>query len=335
MRCPRVTSRPGKAAVLLALSAFVFCSLPAFANDFMGELMAPPGASQGVRVRNEFRQYGSAGANQESFELRQNRFDLSAPLAKTENGSWRARAFAEYDELKTRARFSDGRALPNQLWDAGAGFSHSRVVQGDRTAGGNFTVSSASDRPFGAGRDFGFSLNLTYKIPAENEAAWILFLSLSNTRGFLNYVPLPGAAYSFKAHERVRMVLGIPFALIFWRPTDLWTVTFSYFPIRTGELRLSYGSPRGPHPYVLASFKSRTFRLYERADKEERLFVDEGLFQAGFNLPVAGKVYAELGGGLAFARRFFLARKVTEHTNAPKIRAENAPFGHLKLMANF
>lgn len=320
--------------MLFALS-FLLSTLPAMANDFMGELMAPPGMRLGSRIQNEFRQYGNSGANRENFKLQQNKFEVSTPISQSETGNWRAKASADYDSIETNATFPNGRKMPNRLWDVGGGFSHNRPVQGDRTLGGNFSVGSASDRPFGAGRDLGFSLNLTYKVPAENEAAWIFFVSFSNTRGFLNYLPLPGFAYSFKANSQVRMVIGVPFALVFWRPTDLWMVSFMYFPIRTAELRLSYGSPRGPQPYVLASFKTRNFRLYDRADKEERLFVDEGLFQTGFNLPVVKGVVAELGGGLSFARRYFLATKVTDHAKAPLVKVENAPFGHIKLMAFF
>lgn len=320
--------------MLLALSA-LFIALPAFANDFMGELMAPPGMKIGNTAKAELRHYGAAEANHESFRVQQSRLEISSPFAGEEGRGWRAKAFAEYDDIRTRAAFPNGRPVPNRLWDTGIGLSHHRALNADRLAGGNLTVSSASDRPFGAGRDLGFSLNLSYKVPAENEAAWLFFLSMSNTRGFLNYVPLPGFAYSFRAHARVRMVVGIPFALVFWRPADAWTVSFMYFPVRTAELRLSYGSPRGPQPFALASFKTRNFRLYGRSDKEERLFVDEGLFQAGISSPLSRNLAVELSGGLAFARRYFLAKKVTEHASSPLVKAENAPFGQLQLRAFF
>jgi|GEM_PF-6086568 len=322
--------------MLIALKALLVSSLAFSAsNDFMGDLMAPPGLTPGARARYEYRHYGNAGANGEDFGLKQSKFDLSAPLYVEDGYQWRAQASADYDDINTKARFSNGRGLPNRLWDVGAGISHSRTVQGDRTLGGNFSVSSPSDRPFGAGRDLGFSLNLTYKVPEENDAAWIFFLSMSNTRGFLNYIPLPGIAYTFKAGERTRLVLGIPFVMAFWRPVDPWIVTFLYFPVRTAELRIAYGSPRGLQPYALVSFRSRNFRIYDRTDKDERLFNDEGLLQAGLNLPVSRSLAFDLGGGVAFARRFFYAKKLTEQSSSPTIRVGNAAFGHLKATATF
>lgn len=322
--------------MLLALKTFLFCSMAISAsNDFMGDLMSPPGLTPGARARYEYRHYGIAGANGENFRLKQSKADFSAPLYVEDGYQWRAHASADYDDVQTKARFANGRILPNRLWDVGAGISHSRTVQGDRTVGGNFSVSSPSDRPFSAGRDLGFSMNLTYKVPAENEAAWIFFISMSNTRGFLNYVPLPGVAYSFRAGEKTRLVLGIPFLMLFWRPLDPWIVTFLYFPIRTAELRIAYGSPRGLQPYALASFRSRNFRIYGRSDKDERLFNDEGLLQAGLNLPVSRSLAFDLGGGNSFARRYFLAKKLTEQSSSPTIRVENAAFVHLKATATF
>ena len=322
--------------MLLALKAlFLSCLAFSASNDFMGDLMSPPGLTPGARARYEYRHYGNAGANGENFSLKQSKLDLSAPVISEENNHWRAHASADYDDIRTKAVFPSGRVMPSHLWDIGAGVSHARTVQGDRTLGGNFSLSSASDRPFGAARDMGFSLNVTYKIPEVNEAAWIFFLSMSNTRGFLNYVPLPGAAYAFKAGERTRLVLGIPFLMAIWKPTDLWTVTFLYFPIRTTELRVSYGSLRGLQPYALASFRSRNFRLKDRTDKDERLFNDEGLLQAGLNVPLSRSFAVDLGGGLAFARRYFLASKLTEQPSSPAIRVENAAFGHLKATATF
>ncbi len=319
-----------------ALLLFAVVSIPAFAaNDFMGDLMSPPGLTPGVKTRYEYRHYGNAGANSENFQLGQSKFDISGPLANNGKSSWRAHAAADYDDVKTKARFHDGRQLPNRLWDVGGGFSLTRRLEGDRVTGGNFTLSSSGDQPFSAGRDFGFSLNFTYKVPAENEASWIYFLSMSNTRGFLNYIPLPGFAYSFKAGERTRMVLGIPFAMIFWRPGGAFSVSFFYLPIRTAELRIGWGNPRGFQLYSLASFRTRNFRLHNRTDKEERLFNDEGLFQAGVNLPVSRAVILDIGGGLSCARRYFLAKKATEHNTAPLLKVENAPFAHIKATAAF
>lgn len=296
-------------------------------GEMFAEIFAPPGLAQRTRVRAEYRHYGD-----ESVELRQVKTEASMPVVKTESGGWRAHAQADYDALSSTERFPNGRLLPNRLWDLGGGVSHSRALEEGRTVGGGLTVSSPSDRPFGRGRDYGFNLNLTYKVPAENESAWIFFLSASNTRGFLNYVPLPGAAYAFKAGDRLRLVLGIPFVLAFWMPSEVLTVTFTYFPLRNVELRLGVGARRGLSGYVLGNFRARNFRLHDRPNSDERLFTEEGLAQAGLNVPLLGPaVTLEAGGGYAFARRYFLAESMGDRKDAPSIRPGNTPFGFAKL----
>lgn len=315
---------------------FFFFALTAHAapNDFYSDLFAP-GYKPGTRVRAEFRRYENAHAGGKSFGLEQTRVDLSTPVLQSESSTWRAHVYGDYDALSTNAVFSNGRSLPKGLWDAGAGFSNTRALDGGKSFGANFTVGSASNQPFRHFRDLGFNLNLTYKLPQENEAAWILFLGWSNTRNFLNYIPLPGAAYFFKARENLRMLLGVPFLLAYWLPGNQWTVTAFVFPIRTGELKVAYGNPRGLQPYALVKYGTNNFRLTDRANSKERLFFDEGVAQVGLNLPVARGAFLDLSGGQSFARRYYLAEKATQRSGAPGIAADNALFANAKVSASF
>lgn len=311
----------------------LLAALPAQANsgEMFAEIFAPPGAAQRTRARYEYRHYGD-----ESVTLRQSKGELSVPVSNGDAGSWRASASADYDDISTKERFPNGRQMPNRLWDAGAGVSHQRSLEGGRAAGGTFTVNSPSDRPFGRGRDLGFNLNLNYKIPEENESAWILFVSVSNTRGFLNYIPMLGAAYAFKASDKLRMVVGFPFLVAFWMPSEFVTVTATYFPVRNAELRLGIGPRRGLSGYLLANFRSRTFRLSDRSDKDERLHNEEGLAQAGLNIPLLGPaVTLETGGGWSFARRYYLASGFGGRKDAPRITPGNVGFGFAKLVTAF
>ena len=323
-----------------ALALFFLCSLPNFGhaaaggNDFFAELFAP-GMNQGSRAKLEQRVYARQFAGGSPFGLSQTRFETSVPVSGDPDNSWRANAFAEYDGIDSAAAFSNGRRMPNRLWDTGAGFSHSRLLEEGRTAGGSFTINSPSDRPFSAGRDLGFNLNLTYKIPQPDGNAWILFLSASNTRGFINYVPLPGAAYYFKTGKNLRGLVGVPFLLLLWQPADPWIVTTFYFPLRSGEIRVSYGRPFGFQPYGLVNFRTRNYRLFDRAAEKERLFSEEAVAQLGLNFPIAKGLLCDVSGGTSFARRYFLAEKATDRQDTPRIAPDNALFAQAKVSANF
>lgn len=315
---------------MLSLLLF-FTAMPALASsgEMFAEIFAPPGATQRTRARYEYRHYG-----EESLTLRQSKGELSVPVSKGDGRSWRASASADYDDIATKERFPNGRQMPNRLWDVGAGVSHQRILEDGKAAGGTFTLNSPSDRPFGRGRDLGFNLNLNYKIPEENESAWILFVSLSNTRGFLNYIPMLGAAYAFKASEKLRMVVGLPFVIAFWMPSEVVTVAATYFPVRNAELRVGIGPRRGLSGYILTNFRSRSFRLSDRTDSDERLHNEEGLAQAGLNIPLLGPALTlETGGGWSFARRYYLASGFGGRKDAPRIMPGSVGFGFAKLVA--
>ncbi|MGZ3661177.1 MAG: hypothetical protein ACXVCK_13835 [Bdellovibrionota bacterium] len=301
--------------------------------DFFASLFAP--SSAGPRARLEERMYAKEYAADSPFGLAQTRFDASVPVWQSASDHWRASTFADYDAIESAAVFPNGRRMPNRLWDLGASVSDVRNLEDGRTAGGSIAVSSPADRPFAAGRDFGVNLNLNYKIPQPDGNAWILFLNVSNTRGFLNYVPLPGAAYFFQSGKKLRGLLGVPFAMLFWTPSESWTVTTFFFPLRTGELRVAYGSPRGPQPYALVSYRSRNYRLFDRTDPNERIYFDEGLAQAGVTVPFLKGLILDAGAGISFARRYYLATKPTGRGSAPGIAADNAPFANLKVSSFF
>ena len=319
----------------LACAAFLFSpSAFAAANDFYADLFVP-GMNMGTRAKLEQRNYGREFAAGRIFGLKQTRFDASIPVVKGEESSWRTTLFADYDAIESGASFSNGRVMPNQLWEPGAGISHTRNLPEGRSAGGSFSVSSPSDRPFSRARDYGFNLNLTYRLPQADGNAWILFLGVSNTRGFLPYVPMPGAAYFFKAGPKVRGLVGVPFGMIFWTPADLWTVTAFYFPIRVAELRVAYGSPRGIQPFAFVAYRGRNYRLFDRSNDKERLFMEEGVAQSGVSLPLYQGVLLELSGGWSFGRKYFLAEKITDRSGAPSIAPDNALFGSAKLSSFF
>jgi len=323
-----------RALALLCLAASP--AAHASSQELFAEMLVPGGPRPLSRARYEQRRFGEADAAGQTLSLEQHRLDLSTPLASSERSSWRAQASAGYDGIGTQARFPGGRPLPNRLWNVSGGLSHSRKLENERNLGASLSVGSASERPFHRGRDLGYSLSLTYRLPGEApESAWFLFLSASNTRGFLNHVPLPGFAYFFRAHERLRMMAGLPFVMLFWTPSDRWNVLAYYFPVSNAELRVSYGSPRSLQPYALLSHRTHNFRLSDRLDSQERLFQDEGLAQTGLVMPVARGVQADLGGGLAFGRRYFLATKVTQRNTAPGVRVANAAFGTVRLQAAF
>ena len=177
---------------------------------------------------------------------------------------------------------------------------------------------------------FRSNLNLSYRLPQPSGNAWILLASASNTRGFLPYLPLPGAGYFFSS-SNWKGLLGFPFGLIFWTPSPIWTVSAFFFPIRYGELKITYGQPRSLQAFSQISFRGRSYWLSDRSNDKERLFAEEGVAQAGLSAPVYRGVILEFSGGWAFARSYFLAEKISEKNSMLKFSPDNGAFANLKL----
>lgn len=325
---------------MLIIKALLLSLIPVLAqanlNEVFADLLGRPPERGGWKASYEIRQYGAKPADGEKVSLRQHSVQAGFPLSSLIDRRWKLYLNGETDEIGSRARFPNGRPMPNQVWNLGSGVSYSRLTDSDRTVGGHLMLGSNSDRPFGALRDSTFESTLFYKIPEENEAAWVFFLNLSNNRGFLDYIPLPGAAYFFKPHPRLRMALGVPFILAFWSPFDGGVWSFTYYPVYSAQTKFSYFIFGPAHVFVQAKYHSKNYRLWDRADKKERFFYDEAVASGGFSMPLERNWMVEGSAGLSFERKFFLGEDSTDWKSGGQvIRPARAPFAALKLIATF
>ncbi len=322
--------------MLSLLLFFSFATAHANVHDIFAELLGRPQPDR-INASYEIQQYQSrpTKAVPHKIALRQHTLDASLPLTRTSDNKWKVLFNAGLDEVRTNAQFANNRLLPNRLWQVGAGLSHLRMLEGDKIAGGSFLVGSNGDKPFSAFRDTSFQGNLVYKLPREKEAAWIFFLNISNTRSFLNYWPLPGAAYFFRAHAKLRMAVGVPFFSLFWNPFEGSVLSFSYFPVYSAQVKWSYFLFGQAQFYAQAKYHSKNHFLSQRTDKRERLFYEEALAEGGFSMPLEHNIHLDANLGLSFDRKFFLGRSTRKKTAQQLIQPEKAPYASVKLVATF
>lgn len=313
-------------------------SMPAQANvnEIFAELFGRPDRG-GVKASYGLQQYESAGVKQtqDKLSLRQHRMDASIPLNNLSDKKWKLLLNANGDEIRSAARFPNGRPLPNKLWQIGAGLSHMRMLEGDRTIGGSFLIGSSGDKPFSAARDLTYQGNMVYKVPLEGEAAWVFFLNVSNTRGFLNNIPLPGAAYFFKAHSRLRMAVGLPFFTLFWTPIDKTIFSLSYFPLYNAQAKFSYFIFGPAHVFIQAKYQSDNYFLSDRANKKEKIFYEEAFASVGFAMPLERNILVDGTAGYSFDRKYFLGEKSSARKDGQLRRPDKATFASIKLIASF
>lgn len=317
---------------------YFFLPLAAHANvnEIFAELLGRPDRA-GLKASYEMRQYESTPmkAGGGKLGLRQHSAEASIPLSRLSDKKWKLLFSGDVDEIRTNARFPNGRPLPNTVANVGAGLSHIRMLEGDRIVGGSFLLGSSGDQPFAAARDFSFQANLVYKLPAENEAAWIFLLSFANNRGLFNYAPLPGFAYFFRASEKLRIAVGLPFFTLLWSPLEKTVFSLSYFPLYNTQAKLSYFLFGPAHVFAQLKYQSKNFFLSDRRNDKERMFAEEAVANVGFAMPLERNILVDASAGYSFDRKFFLGEKITEKKLGQVVRPKNAPYASVRLVTIF
>lgn len=321
------------------LSFYLLFSALALANtnEIFAELLGGRPDRGNVRSSYEIRQYETTEIKNstEMYGLRQHRLESTIPLQHLEDKKWKLFFQGFHQEIRSNFLFPNRRPMPNSLWKLGVGLSHSRLTEQNRTIGGNIFVGTNSDRPFGDSRDLVFQGNLVYKIPTEGENAWLFFLNFSNDRSFANYVPLPGAAYFFRASEDLRLALGVPFFFAFWTPFEKAVFNLSYFPLYNGQAKFSYFLFGPAHVYLQAKFEGENNRVSDRNNSKERLLQEEIQALLGFVMPLERRVLIEVNGGYSWDRKVFLGEGSSDRKLGQIARPEKTNFSTVKLSASF
>src|SRR4029077_5173237 len=132
-------------------------------------------------------------------------------------------------------------SIPTQLWSLEGGFGYGRHLANGRSLGASYMTGSDSDRLFYTIHEPVFQANVSYRIPSGDRNAWLLFLSYSNNRHFLNNIPLPGFGYYFALPNRhLKGIIGFPFASLLYTPVERWSATASIFGPRRLRTEMEY-----------------------------------------------------------------------------------------------
>lgn len=158
--------------------------------------------------------------------------------------------------------------------------------------------------------------------------SWLYFLSYSNNRTTLNNVPVPGLAYTLTGKE-YRLMLGLPFVFLNWRPGVLST-TFAISPFGgTADLGLRVWGPL--QVFSSVGWTPRSYQNLVEGSKD-RLIVDKKELQAGLRVNMGPKMGFTLAYIQSFNRKFILGESVFKEA-ADSLKVEDA--GGFVLKARF
>ncbi|MBL9090236.1 MAG: hypothetical protein JNL96_03375 [Planctomycetaceae bacterium] len=235
------------------------------------------------------------------------RANLALPIRIAPDGRWiwLATSGFEYLRIDTDAILPDSQlAVPGELWKLDFGTMHLREFDNGWSAGGLFTVGTASDRPFADLRDLTLTSLAFLNVPSGPRDAWnfSLFYSPTSQLPF----PLPGAAYVWRPSESFTAHLGVPFSLRY-RPTEAWTLTADYRPLTAVDVRVSRALGNEWSLYARFQIENETYWLAERTNSKDRLYVFDQRAGLGFERKLPAGFGLDVSAAYVFDRSLFQA----------------------------
>ncbi len=244
-------------------------------------------------------------------------------LTRERDRQWSAGARAGRFETERPVALPSGRGeIPHLLWSLEAGLGYYRKLGERRAWGGRVAVGSASDRPFDSIQEAEFKAAAFYAAPSKESNAWLFFLNYSNNSTFLNGVPFPGLAYSWRRpKEGWQVTAGFPFISASYKPDPDWSLRASLFGAANVDVEIERRAWRDLKLYAAFQRKPRQWLRADRRESRDRLVYDSMEARLGLRCPVGELADVDLSAGRSFDRRFFEAR------DASRRPSERTAFG--------
>jgi hypothetical protein len=272
------------------------------------ETSAPTGQEGVDRLSPALRELGRGGASYVgSFAAGTllNRVQVSASALPGENDHVLVGVAASDLHFANPIALTGGRPrLASDFYSVRLLGQYARQLADQRTFATMLQVGSASDRPFSRWDVITVGGGASLSFPSGEHGRWLLSLSLSNNSPLVNYIPIPGVAYSYRTRT-FSAVVGFPYTLLSWRPTDRWTYAASASAASVnGEV--AHSESRAVQEFVGCSWgRTQSYLRADRTDASDRLVLEEGKAAGGIRFPVLADIFGELQVGYAFGRSIY------------------------------
>jgi hypothetical protein len=211
--------------------------------------------------------------------------------------------------------------FPDQLWDVRLGAGYRHLFENGWIFGANVSFGSASNEPFHGINELTVGLNTSLRIPSGEHNAWLFSLSYSPT-GELSF-PIPGVAYVWVPNDELRMNIGLPF-MIWYRPTEDWTLEASYMLLTTVHARATYRVCAPLRVYAGFDWTNESWFIVPRPDDKDRLFYYEQRLSVGAVTNIGRTFLLDVSTGYVFNRMYFEGHSYSDR-NFNRVDVDAAP----------
>ncbi|MFP4354286.1 MAG: hypothetical protein ACLFUJ_04110 [Phycisphaerae bacterium] len=255
-------------------------------------------------------------ASSETISYQDHQLTASVPIINNETRELSAILQLGWMDIETDAVLPrPGEKLPPNLYDVSVGLAYRQNLDNGHSFGGSLTVGSPSDKPFASAEELLVNLNAYYRLPAGQKDAWLLMLNWSNGRDFAEYIPLPGVGYFHDAGDDLKILAGVPFSSIVYRPVENLILQADYTLLRDATAKVTWQIARDLSLYGQWTWDTRTYFRHDRDDDDDRLFYHEKTAAVGLRWNLTRDIYLDASGGYAYQRFFAEDDDFDDHTD--------------------
>ena len=178
----------------------------------------------------------------------------------------------------------------------------------------NTTFGSASDKPFADSKNNTIAGTFFYGLPARGKGSWLFLLNYSNNRTILNNIPIPGFAYTYVPVPTARITFGLPFGLLWWKPSPKWTLTTFVLAPWFYQFGSEYQLNENLKAFSSFGVSQNPFLRDGRSNRRDQLTYVEKKVLVGLKIPFGNQFEVQLSGGYAFDRLWYEAKKYSDRT---------------------
>ena len=240
-------------------------------------------------------------------------FGLTLPISQSAtdgtflNVEFQQRSF----QKRGRILLPDDRVpFPSQLTRVELGGTYLHQRENGDSWGASILGGTASDKPFESVRDLNLTLFAFYRLPRDENTAWMFYVVSSSNGQVGQNIPIPGVAYEIKG-ENYSATLGFPFLNAHYRPWDQWELEFNYAAVTDVQFRVHYRPDPRLDFFSGFTWTNQAWFRHSRETSNQQLFSYEKRLELGTELRLFSKLSLQLLTGYAFDRLY------TESTGLP------------------
>ena len=176
-----------------------------------------------------------------TMSVQEHRWSLTTPIKQDSTNEWTASTSLRYQRNDTRAVLPiANEPFPSELWDVRVGGGYRHQFENGWSGGLSLNAGTASDQPFNSVDELIVRGFAHLRVPWGERDSWIFMLTYSNYSEFLGGVPVPGLAYVYSPSDQFTAVIGLPFAMLEWKPIEQVELQVIYTAIRRIRARATY-----------------------------------------------------------------------------------------------